>query len=194
MISASGSRTNYEKTFPLDVKSKLGKEYLNILDFGLKYALLNRLEMSLRVHKALEKTLKTKLSSSLWTNKTHNHAIKEKSNYIHRKGATPAKLKERGVIPGNMRDGSYLVEGKGNPKFLHSSAHGAGRALSRTQAKKEITLEQFKSQMKNITATISSKTLDEAPQAYKDLDKVMEAQKASVKPIKLLKPILNWKG
>ncbi len=194
MIKASGSKSDFEKTSPLEVNSQLGKEYLNILDFGLKYALLNRLEMSYRVIKAIEKVLKIKLSSSLWTNKTHNHALLEKSRYIHRKGATPAKKKERGVIPGNMRDGSYLVEGLGNSKFLYSSAHGAGRAMSRTQAKKDITLEQFKQEMKNITATISQKTLDEAPQAYKNLNEVMQAQKSSVKPLKLLKPILNWKG
>jgi tRNA-splicing ligase RtcB (3'-phosphate/5'-hydroxy nucleic acid ligase) len=195
MIKASGSQKNYEKTFPLDSDSQLGKEYLNILDFGLKYALLNRLEMASRIVSALEKTLKLKLKSSLWTNKTHNHAIPGRGSlYIHRKGATPAKKGERGVIPANMRDGSFLVEGKGNPKFLHSSSHGAGRALSRTQAKQQITMQQFKKQMEGITSSVSQKTLDEAPDAYKDIDSVMSAQKSSVKPLKHLLPIINWKG
>ncbi len=194
MIKASGSKTDYEKTFPLDTSSQIGKEYLNILDFGLKYALLNRLEMAHRVHKALETILKTSLKSELWTNKTHNHALAEKGEYIHRKGATPAKKGERGVIPANMRDGSFLVEGLGSAKFLHSSSHGAGRTLSRTQAKKQITLQHFKEEMQGITGTISQKTLDEAPDAYKDIFKVMEAQKASVKSIKHLLPIINWKG
>ncbi len=194
MISASGSKTQYEKTFPLDVKSKLGKEYLNILDFALEYALLNRMEIAYKVIQAIEKILNEKLKTELWANKNHNHAILERGKYIHRKGATPAKKGEKGIIPGNMRDGTYLIEGKGNPKFLHSSSHGAGRALSRNLAKKQITIEQFKESMKGIKGNISEKIIDEAPMAYKDIDKVMDAQKASVKIIKKIKPLINWKG
>ena len=194
MIEASGSKTNYEKTFPLDVKSQLGKEYLNILDFGLEYALLNRLEISYKVISAIERVLGEKLKYELWVNKNHNHAIFEKGNYIHRKGATPAKKGEKGIIPGNMRDGTFLVKGLGNKEFLNSSSHGAGRTLSRTSARKEITMEQFKESMKGIRGTISLKTLDEAPMAYKNINEVMEAQKTSVKIIKYIQPIINWKG
>ena len=194
MIKASQSEKEFEKTFPLDVKSRLGKEYLNILDFGLKFALLNRLEMSYKVISVLEKVLGEKLKTQLWVNKNHNHAILERGKYIHRKGATPAKKGEKGVIPGNMKDGTFLVEGLGNPKFLYSSSHGAGRKLSRKQAKEQITMKEFRKSMKGIKATISEKTLDEAPMAYKDIYKVMEAQKKSVKVLKHLKPIINWKG
>ena len=102
MIKASQSEKDYEKTFPLDVKSQLGKEYLNILDFGLEFALLNRLEMSYKVTEALEDALGEKLTAELWVNKNHNHAILEQGKYIHRKGATPAKKGERGIIPGNI--------------------------------------------------------------------------------------------
>ncbi|MFA4953001.1 MAG: RtcB family protein [Candidatus Pacearchaeota archaeon] len=194
MIKASGSKTDYEKTFPLDVNSQLGKEYLNILDFGLEYALLNRMEMSYKIIEVLEKVLGEKLKTELWTNKNHNHAVLEDGKYIHRKGATPAKKGERGIIPGNMRDGSFLVEGLGNPKFLNSSSHGAGRTLSRTSAKKNITMEDFKKSMLGIRGTISEKTLDEAPMAYKNINDVMNAQKKSVKIIKHIQPIINWKG
>ncbi len=194
MKKAANSEKSFEKTFPLSVDSKLGKEYINILDFSLKYALLNRLEMASRVSKALQFVLKIPIKSQLWTNKTHNHAVLERGKYIHRKGATPAKKGERGVIPGNMRDGSFLVEGKGSSKFLHSSSHGAGRALSRSQAKKEITLSDFQKQMEGIESDASSKTLDEAPEAYKKIEEVMQAQKASVKPIKHIFPLINWKG
>lgn len=194
MVSASNSNTDYEKTFPLDVKSRLGKEYLNVLDFGLEYALLNRLEMSYKVIEALEEVLKEKLKKELWVNKNHNHAIYEKGYYIHRKGATPAKKGERGIIPGNMRDGSFLIVGLGNSKFLNSSSHGAGRAMSRRQAKEKISMEDFKKSMEGIRGTISLKTLDEAPMAYKDIDKIMSAQKKSVKIIKHILPIINWKG
>ena len=192
MIKSSGNEKGYEKTFPLSDKSQIGKEYLNILEFGLEFALLNRLEMSYRIKDIIESVLKTKLSFSLYANKTHNHAIKEKGKYIHRKGATPAKKSERGIIPANIRDGSYLVEGKGNPKFLNSSSHGAGRALSRNEARKALTIDEFKALIPDITAEINHGNLDESPLAYKPIEKVMEAQKSSVKIIKHLIPLINW--
>jgi tRNA-splicing ligase RtcB len=176
------------------VKSQFGKEYLNLLEFGLDYALLNRLEMSYKVIDSLEKILGKKLKTELWVNKNHNHAIYEKGFYIHRKGATPAKKGERGVIPGNMRDGCFLVEGKGNPKFLQSSSHGAGRAMSRGEARKKYNLKDFEESMKGIKGTVSPSTLDEIPMAYKNIFEVMNAQKDSVKIIKYLKPLINWKG
>lgn len=194
MIKASNDKKDFEKTSPLDEKSKLGKEYLNILGFGLEYALLNRLEISKKVVSAIERVLGEKLQSELWTNKNHNHAIKEDGKYIHRKGATPAKKGERGIIPGNMRDGSYLVEGLGDLEFLNSSSHGAGRIMSRASAKKQITMEQFKKSMQGIKTKISQSLIDESPMAYKNLDAVMNAQTKSVKIIKHIKPIMNWKG
>ena len=192
MIKSSGNEKGYEKTFPLSDKSQIGKEYLNILEFGLEFALLNRLEMSYRIKDIIESVLKTKLSFSLYANKTHNHAIKEKGKYIHRKGATPAKKSERGIIPANIRDGSYLVEGKGNPKFLNSSSHGAGRALSRNEARKALTIDEFKALIPDITAEINHGNLDESPLAYKPIEQVMTAQSSSVKIIKHLIPLINW--
>lgn len=194
MIKASSDEKNYERTFPLDVNSKIGKEYLNILDFGLEFALLNRLEMSYKVIEVLEEILGEKLKTELWVNKNHNHAVFEQGKYIHRKGATPAKKGERGIIPGNMRDGCFLVEGLGNPKFLNSSSHGAGRILSRKQAKEKITMQEFRESMKGIRGTISKKTIDEAPMAYKNINKIMKAQEKAVKIVKYLKPFINWKG
>jgi tRNA-splicing ligase RtcB (3'-phosphate/5'-hydroxy nucleic acid ligase) len=194
MISASENKDDYEKTFPLDVKSQLGKEYLNILDFALDYALLNRLEMASKVIEVISEVLNEKIKSSLWANKNHNHAVLEKGKFIHRKGATPAKKGEKGIIPGNMRDGTYLIEGKGCSKFLYSSSHGAGRALSRSSAMKKITLKEFEDSMKGIRANIGQRLIDEAPMAYKDIEKVMSLQKPSVKILKKIKPIMNWKG
>ena len=196
MIKASNSKekNKYEKTFPLKSDSKIGKEYLNILDFGLEYALLNRLEMAYKVVEVLNRFFNKELKYELWVNKNHNHAIYEKGYFIHRKGATPAKKGERGIIPGNMRDGSFLVEGKGNPKFLNSSSHGAGRKLSRKDAKKKYTMRQFRDSMKGIVGNISEKTLDELPMAYKDIFRIMESQKDSVRVVSYIKPIINWKG
>ncbi len=194
MKKVAKKEKGYEATFPIKIASKLGKEYLNVLNFGLEFALLNRKEMIYKTISALEKVLGTELKYEIWVNKNHNHAVPSGKNYIHRKGATPAKKNERGVIPANMRDGSFLVEGLGNPNFLYSSSHGAGRLLSRTAAKKNISMSQFKKSMKGIVGTIDEGTLDEAPAAYKNISEVMDAQKDSVKIIKHLKPIINMKG
>lgn len=200
MKESSGNDSKFEETFPLKDDSKLGLEYLNILEFGLDFALLNRLEMAYKVREVLREVIKVSdLDFELWVNKNHNHCIKidsdlENNYYVHRKGATPANKGERGVIPANMRDGSFLVEGLGNSEFLNSSSHGAGRLLSRRDASKKISIEDFKESMKGIVGTVGISTLDEAPQAYKNIYDVMDAQKESVKILKHLKPIINWKG
>ena len=193
MKKVSKKDKGYEDTFPIKISSKLGKEYLNVLEFGLEFALINRMEMIYKTIGILEEIF-GKQKYELWVNKNHNHAISKDNKWIHRKGATPAMKGERGVIPANMRDGSYLVEGKGNSKFLWSSSHGAGRSLSRTNAKKSISMKEFKDSMKGIVGTIDKGTLDEAPMAYKNISKVMNAQKNSVEVIKHLKPIINMKG
>ncbi|MCA9496435.1 MAG: RtcB family protein [Nanoarchaeota archaeon] len=195
MKKASGNSKKFEATYPLKIDSEKGEEYMNILDFGLEFALLNRMEMAYKVRDVLREVLNiSNLDFSMWTNKNHNHAIFEGEYLIHRKGATPAKKGERGVIPGNMRDGSFLVEGFGDKDFLESSSHGAGRIYSRVQAKKNISMKEFKDSMEGICGTVTFETLDEAPQAYKNINLVMEVQKSSVKIIKHLKPIINWKG
>lgn len=194
MKKAAKNEKEYEKTHALSVTSNEGKEYLNTLHTLLEFALLNRIEISLKVLDALEVVLKEKINFEIWTNKNHNHALEEEGFFIHRKGATPAQKGERGVIPGNMRDGSYLVEGLGNEAFLNSSSHGAGRKMSRHQARKEISLNQFKESMKGITATLNEQVIDEAPDAYKNISDVMDAQKDSVKIIAHIRPIINWKG
>lgn len=198
MKKAADKDKLYEQTYPLEVESKYGKEYLNVLDFCLEFALLNRMEMAHQVILSIGRVMRKKISWKLWANKNHNHAILEKTNqgmlYIHRKGATPAKKNERGIIPANMRDGTYLVKGLGNAEFLFSSSHGAGRVLSRTKARETFTLSEFKESMKGIKGTIEQAIIDEAPMAYKKIEDVMEAQRESVKVLKHIKPIINWKG
>lgn len=189
-----GEKGEKEKTYGLKANSKLGKEYLATLEFGLELALLNRREIIKTVMKEINYYL-PETKYEIWTNKNHNHAERvDKETFIHRKGATPSKKRERGVIPGNMRDGTFLVIGKGNKNYLESSSHGAGRAMSKRQTKKETTMEKFKETMKGITATIEKGTLDESPFAYKNIKEVMKEQEKSVKIYKHLKPIINWKG
>src|SRR3989344_3822219 len=194
MKKSAGREKEFEQTFPIHKDSDVGKEYLNVLDFGLSFALLNRMEMIRKTIIALEDVLKEKIEWELWVNKNHNHAVEENGLFIHRKGATPAKKNARGVIPANMSDGSFLVEGKGNKDFLESSSHGAGRTMSRTDAKEKYSMKEFEESMKGIRGTIEKGTLDEVPMAYKNIFDVMEAQKESVKVVEHIKPIINWKG
>lgn len=194
MKKSAGTDKEYEATHPIHKDSDLGKEYLNILDFGLSFALRNRMDMIERAMKTLEEVLGEKVDWEMWANKNHNHAIPEDGTFIHRKGATPAKKGERGVIPGNMRDGCFLVEGLGNPEFIESSSHGAGRKYSRKAAKEKFSLQEFEDSMKGIKGTVTDGTLDEAPMAYKNVFDVMDKQKDSVKIVKHIKPIINWKG
>lgn len=197
MKKASQKETGFEATFPLEVNSPLGKEYANLLDFCLEFALLNRMEIIRQAMMGIEHVFKKKVSWKLWVNKNHNHAIPDKKNkslFIHRKGATPAGKGERGVIPANMRDGSFLVKGLGNASFLNSSSHGAGRIMGRAEAKEKLTMNDFQSSMTGIKGTISEGTLDEAPMAYKNIFDVMNAQKKSVKAVDRIIPLINWKG
>ena len=195
MKKSSGKEKGFEATYPLKAISQEGKEYQNLLEFGLEFANLNRLEMVRQAILAIEKVLGKKIRYNIWTNKNHNHAIKEAGLFVHRKGATPAKKGERGIIPANMKEGSFLVEGKGNKDFISSSSHGAGRALSRTEARKQINPDSFKKEMTNegIKGDFSKAFLDEAPDAYKDIYKVLDMQKKSIKVVSHLKPFINWK-
>lgn len=195
--SASSGRgeTRHEVTCELKASSKLGKEYQAVLDFLLEFALLNRIEIAKEITQSIEDVLGEEIKMELWTNKNHNHAVKfGRGKWVHRKGATPSKRNERGVIPANMRDGSFLVTGKGNKKFIESSSHGAGRRMSKTSAKKTVKIKEFEKSMQGITASVNEKTIDESPFAYKNITTVLSEQKESIKVIKQLKPIINFKG
>jgi len=196
MKKSSGKEKGFEETHPLFFDSKEGKEYQNLLEFGLEFAKLNRIEMVNQVALEIEQTLRKKVKYTIWTNKNHNHALKESGLFVHRKGATPAKRGERGIIPANMRDGSFLVEGKGNKDFISSSSHGAGRALSRSKAREKLNVDSFKKEMESsgVVGNFSSSSIDEAPEAYKNIYKVLDMQKKSIKIINHLKPFINWQG
>ncbi|MCL2770958.1 MAG: RtcB family protein [Firmicutes bacterium] len=124
---------------------------------------------------------------------THNY-IDTKTNIL-RKGAIRANAGEELVIPLNMRDGILLCVGKGNPDWNNSAPHGAGRLMSRTKAKEEFKLEDFVKSMEGInTTTVSIKTLDEAPFAYKDWEEIQELSEPTVELVKHLRPVYNFKA
>jgi tRNA-splicing ligase RtcB len=126
---------------------------------------------------------------------THNFAEVTPEGVLHRKGATPARFGDIGVIPGNMRDGVWLVQGLGSKEYLESSSHGCGRVMSRGQAKTKLTMESFQDTMKGIAAVITQATLDESPEAYKDSEMVIAAQINKVfNVITRSRPFVNAKG
>lgn len=190
-----GKTKESEQTFELKASSKIGKEYLAVQEFLLEFALLNRLEISEKIKESIQNVLKEEIKLELWVNKNHNHVVKySHGKWVHRKGATPSNKGERGVIPANMKDGSFLVIGKGNKKFIQSSSHGAGRTMSKKSAKEKFKLKEFKKNMKGIVASVRKETIDENPLAYKNIFEVLQNQKESIKISKHLKPLINFKG
>lgn len=130
------------------------------------------------IHKKMAKALGAQVLATVENH--HNFAWKEQWNgeevIVHRKGATPASKDVMGIIPGSMTAPGFLVRGKGEPTAIQSASHGAGRQMSRTQAKKEITTSDFKSILKDHNVTLIGAGLDEAPMAYKNIEDVMAAQ------------------
>lgn len=184
----------------LDANSDLGRDYITDQRFALHFALENRKRMIGVIHDAMNELMGGDFAfagddETRFINRNHNHAEfdEARSEWIHRKGATHAEAGMRGVIPGNMRDGSFVVVGKGNAESLCSSSHGAGRVMSRTQAKSRVSMEAFRSAMTGITGTVDENTLDESPFAYKDIFEVMALQGDLVEVEEHIKVLINVK-
>ena len=123
----------------------------------------------------------------------HNYI--DTKEMILRKGAIAAHEGEKVLIPINMRDGSVMAVGKGNPEWNYSAPHGAGRVMSRSKAFKTLTLEEYQETMKGVyTTSVNENTLDEAPMAYKSLEDIIDVIKESVDVIDVMKPIYNFKA
>jgi tRNA-splicing ligase RtcB len=186
-----------EGHYGFDVNSQNGQDYINDLNWCLEFALANRKEMMERVINAITEALDIpcyELDFAELINRNHNHAVERDGLWIHRKGATQAEAGMLGVIPGNMKDGSFIVRGKGNPDSLYSSSHGAGRVMGRKQATRELNLADFKETMKGVTALVTNDTLDESPSAYKDIHEVMRLQSELVDVVAHVRPLINIKG
>ena len=123
----------------------------------------------------------------------HNYI--DTDEMILRKGAIAAHKGEKVLIPINMRDGSVLAVGRGNPDWNYSAPHGAGRLMSRTAAKERLDLDEYRREMEGIyTTSVNEATLDEAPMAYKSLSDIIDVIQESVDVIEVLKPIYNFKA
>ena len=123
----------------------------------------------------------------------HNYI--DTDEMILRKGAIAAHKGEKVLIPINMKYGSILAIGKGNPEWNYSAPHGAGRLMSRTKARETLDLEAYRKTMEGIyTTSVNEATIDEAPMAYKSLKDIIDVIRESVDVIEILKPIYNFKA
>lgn len=176
-------------------------QYIQAMLWSQDYAFLNRQMMMDRVvaqfatyvtHQDFEPTATI--------NVHHNYAVMEhhhgKNLWVTRKGAVRARQGELGILPGSMATGSYIVAGRGNAASYQSCAHGAGRRMSRTRAKKELDIETLRSEMKGIAwnSGEAEKLIDEDPRAYKDLQGVMDDQSDLVSAVHRLTTLVNYKG
>ncbi|MDE6678676.1 MAG: RtcB family protein, partial [Ruminococcus sp.] len=147
-------------------EGRLFEQYIHDMKIVQEFARLNRLAMMDEIIKGMGLHVVEQFTT------IHNYIDTE--SMILRKGAVSAKEGERLLIPINMRDGSLICTGKGNPDWNYSAPHGAGRLMSRSQAKQSFTVSEYKKQMKGIyTTSVNSGTLDECPMAYKSVDDII---------------------
>ncbi|MBR3873733.1 MAG: RtcB family protein [Clostridia bacterium] len=163
------------------------QDYLHDVDLCQRFALRSRELMAQKILKH------TGMTGSDGFHTIHNYI--DTTEMILRKGAIAAHAGEKVLIPINMRDGSILATGRGNPDWNFSAPHGAGRLMSRTDAFKTLTMEDYKASMQGIyTTSVQPDTLDEAPMAYKSLDEILDMVQDSVDVIDILKPVYNFKA
>ena len=175
-------------------------DYIYDMNYCIEYAIANRSLMMTRIIEVIKNNIGSfEIIDSVDT--AHNYASLEnhfgKNVLVHRKGAISAKEGEIGIIPGSQGTSSYIVKGLGNKLSFTSCSHGAGRRMSRKKAKKVLDLEQVQKNLNDVGILHSVRTvkdLDEAPEAYKDIDKVIILQDDLVKPISKLTPFAVVKG
>ncbi|CAM3877721.1 MULTISPECIES: RtcB family protein [Bacillus cereus group] len=163
------------------------KDYMNDMNIAQKYAALNR--------KAMIDEIVTKMDWKITDQFTTIHNYIDIENMILRKGAISAQKDERVIIPINMRDGSIIAFGKGNPDWNFSGPHGAGRIMSRKKAKELLSLEEFQNTMTEVwTTSVVESTIDEAPMVYKPMDEIIENTKETIDIKHIIKPLYNFKA
>ena len=173
-------------------------DYWEAVQWAQEYAMLNRKTMLNLIFKELEKHLPQIAVLGEAVNCHHNYVALEnhygENVYVTRKGAIRARGGDLGIIPGSMGAKSYIVRGKGNQQSFHSCSHGAGRKMSRRQAKETFTSKDLLEQTQGVEIRRRDGIIDEIPGAYKDIDRVMELQKDLVEPVHTLKQNICVKG
>lgn len=189
---------NAQKSIPFQkelayCENELFDEYIHDMKIAQDFATLNRqlIVKEIRDRWCGKEELRPQFTEQFTT--VHNYIDTE--NMILRKGAVSAQKNELLIIPMNMRDGSLLCRGKGNPEWNFSAPHGAGRLMSRSKAKEHIPLNDFKDSMVGIyTSSVDASTLDEAPMAYKPMQEILDCIEDTVTVLGILKPIYNFKA
>ncbi|MGD9692188.1 MAG: RtcB family protein [Phycisphaerales bacterium] len=176
--------------FSLD--SAEGQEYWAAMSLMGHYASANHALIHQHIHQRLGSQVLASIENHhnfAWK-ETHSINGQSREVIVHRKGATPASAGTLGVIPGSMASPTFIVEGLAQPDSLHSASHGAGRVMSRTQAKKNLNWADVNQRLSDNAVTLISAGLDEAPHVYKDIHSVMAAQADLVKPLATFHPRL----
>lgn len=175
-------------------------DYVEAVDWAQRFAMRNRELMMaavLRAVRELENIRPFQVDQEV-VNCHHNYVAREhhygKNVFVTRKGAVRAGAGELGIIPGSMGARSYIVRGKGNPESFHSCSHGAGRAMSRAEAKRRFTIEDHVLATEGVECRKDKDVIDETPAAYKSIDSVMEAQKDLVEIAHTLRQVVCVKG
>ena len=169
------------------VEGALFDDYIHDMKIIQKFAVLNR--------KAMMEVIMAGMQVSAIEQFTTIHNYIDTDSMILRKGAVSAKDGEKLLIPINMRDGSLICIGKGNPEWNYSAPHGAGRLMSRTKAQKELSMEQFEAEMSGIYSTcILPDTLDESPMAYKPIEEIIGHIAPTAEIVARIKPLYNFKA
>jgi tRNA-splicing ligase RtcB len=184
----------------LDVESEPGEQYLADVHWARAYAAENRLAMLTAVVQLVQRLFGVAPEWDTLIHCDHNHVQRERHGEqwwrLHRKGAQSATNDEPGIIPGSMGTATFHTLGRGCAEALHSSSHGAGRALSRSEARQTVSQREFARQVGKLwyDHRCAAKLREEAPSAYKDIRHVMKAQRDLTRIVRELRPILTYKG
>ena len=169
------------------VEGELFADYIHDMKIIQRFATLNR--------QAMTEVILAEMALNEVERFTTIHNYIDTDEMILRKGAVSAKSGEKLIIPINMRDGSLICIGKGNPDWNYSAPHGAGRLMSRSTAFRELDMEQYQEEMKDIFSTCVVKgTLDESPMAYKSIDEIMTQIVPTAEMVEHIRPVYNFKA
>lgn len=178
------TKTSYMLAY---VSGELFQQYIHDMKIVQQFAMLNRQAMMDEIIKGMKLHVEEQFTT------IHNYI--DTDAMILRKGAVSAKAGERILIPINMRDGSLLCVGKGNEDWNFSAPHGAGRLMSRAEAKQSFTVSEFKKQMSGVyTTSVGKSTLDECPMAYKGMKDILDNIGSTADVVKIIRPIYNFKA
>jgi len=184
----------------LNAESEAGQAYLQDIEWAYAYADLSRQAIMEAAIVLMEEFFEVSAELSSMIACHHNHVKREthfgETYWVHRKGAVSAANGEVGIIPGSMGTASFHVEGRGCDPALRSSSHGAGRTMSRYEARKTFTIKQLRQQMTGVwfDHRLENQLREEMPLAYKDIHTVMRAQRELVRIVRKLRPVLSYKG